>query len=50
MTFVIPFEDILLGNEAEDSNGLIQDDVDFSFGFLYNSNVAIRATIMRLFR
>jgi hypothetical protein len=50
MTFVILFEDILLGNEAEDSNGLIQDDVDFGFSFLYNSNEAIRETIRRLFR
>jgi len=36
MTFVIPLEDILLSNETEDSNGLIQDDVNFSFSFLYN--------------
>jgi len=35
MTFVIPFKDILLGNETENSNGLIQDEVDFSFSFLY---------------
>ena len=50
MAFVIPFEDILLGNETENSDGLIQDDVDFSFSFLYNSNKAVRATNRRLFQ
>jgi hypothetical protein len=34
MSLVIPFEHILRGDEAEDSNGLIQDDVDLSFSFL----------------